>query len=99
MRFDAILITAALFYAFIPGVLVTLPPRGSHKTVLLVHAVLFALVAHVVLKFYHRYIIFREGFGNFGPTCPNGYLMDEKQVCRPVGHQTAPVNTGFRPTL
>lgn len=99
MRFDAILITAVLFYALVPGVLITLPPRGSRNTVLLVHALVFAVVAHLVLRFYHRYIIFREGFGNFGPTCPNGYMMDDKQVCRPTGRQTQQVNTGFRPTI
>jgi hypothetical protein len=34
----------ALFVAFVPGVLVTLPPRGSRKMVLLTHGLLFALV-------------------------------------------------------
>ena len=34
----------ALFVAFVPGVLVTLPPRSSRKVILLTHGVLFALV-------------------------------------------------------
>ena len=33
-----------LFVAFVPGVLVTLPPRGSRKVILLTHGILFALV-------------------------------------------------------
>lgn len=36
--------TAALFYAFVPGVLVRLPPGGSKTVVTAVHAALFALV-------------------------------------------------------
>ncbi len=34
----------ALFIAFVPGVLVTLPPRGSRNAILFTHGVLFALV-------------------------------------------------------
>lgn len=40
------LLNAVLFYAFVPGVLVTLPPGSSHQTVLVVHALLFAVVHH-----------------------------------------------------
>jgi hypothetical protein len=36
--------TAALFYAFVPGVFVRLPPGGSKTVVTAVHAALFALV-------------------------------------------------------
>ena len=36
--------TAVLFYAFVPGVLVRLPPGGSKMVVTAVHAALFALV-------------------------------------------------------
>ena len=41
---------AALFVAFVPGVLVTLPKGGAKYTVVAVHAVLFVLVWH----FTHR---------------------------------------------
>ncbi len=34
----------AIFVAFVPGVLITLPPRGSRNMVLLTHGILFALV-------------------------------------------------------
>jgi hypothetical protein len=94
MRPDSILITAILFVAFIPGVLLKL---GSGWGGLLIHGLLFAVVAHYAMRYYHRYIIFREGFGNFGPTCPNGYVLGGDQVCRPTGQQTGQVNTGFRP--
>lgn len=57
-------ITALVFIAFVPGVLVTLPKGGSRKMVLAVHGILFALTIHFVMRMYHRHIVFREGFGN-----------------------------------
>jgi hypothetical protein len=42
-----LLFHAALFYAFIPGVLVRLPPGGTTMTVNLTHAVLFAVVCRL----------------------------------------------------
>jgi len=45
-----ILFHAVLFYAFIPGVLVRLPPGGSTLTVNLTHSVLFAVVCGLVWK-------------------------------------------------
>jgi len=42
----SLLLNAVLFYAFVPGVLLSLPSGGSHETKLLVHAVLFAVVHH-----------------------------------------------------
>jgi hypothetical protein len=45
-----LLFHAVLFYAFIPGVLVRLPPGGSTFTVNVTHAVLFAVLCGVVWK-------------------------------------------------
>jgi len=45
---------AALFVAFVPGVLVTLPKGGSRMTVVAVHAVLFTLVWTLTNKFVRR---------------------------------------------
>jgi thiamine transporter ThiT len=62
-----LLLAAALFYAFLPGVLVTLPPKSSRVTVQVVHAVLFAVVLHYAMKFVKQY----EYYGNHGPAgCP-----------------------------
>ena len=69
MRIDSLLITVALFIAFIPG---------------------------VAFKLGQGWTVYREGFGNYGPTCPNGYTMQGDGVCVPAGHPTQPVNTGFR---
>ncbi len=93
MRIDSILITVALFIAFIPGVAFKL---GTGWSGLAIHGVLFAVVLHWAMKNYHRYVVYREGFGNYGPTCPNGYSMQGDGVCVPSGHATQPVNTGFR---
>jgi hypothetical protein len=46
-----LLVSALIFAAFVPGVLVTLPPGGSRTTVLVVHAVLFALLQHAVMRY------------------------------------------------
>jgi hypothetical protein len=53
---------AALFVAFVPGVLVTLPPRSSRNVVLAVHAALFVLVWHFTHKMVFRMLY--EGFQN-----------------------------------
>jgi|UniRef100_A0A6C0M1D3 hypothetical protein len=45
MQWEKILFHAVLFYAFIPGVLVRLPPGGSTLTVNVVHSLLFAVVS------------------------------------------------------
>lgn len=46
-----LLVKAALFIAFVPGVLVTLPSSTSGKwTVLVVHAVLFVLASKFIWK-------------------------------------------------
>jgi hypothetical protein len=61
---------AALFVAFVPGVLVTLPPRSSRNVVLAVHAALFV----VVWQFTNR-AVFRmlyEGFQNNVPMNNSG---------------------------
>lgn len=45
-----ILFKALLFIAFVPGVLVTLPPGGSYTTVLIVHGLLYAVVSMYIWK-------------------------------------------------
>lgn len=49
MQWLKLLVSAVVFVAFVPGVLVTLPPGGSKTTVLAVHGVLFA-VLHAVAQ-------------------------------------------------
>jgi hypothetical protein len=56
------LFVAALFFALTPGVLVSLPAKGSKMTVAATHAVLFALVYHLTNKMVFNYLYGIEGF-------------------------------------
>jgi hypothetical protein len=85
MEFVSLIISAVLFAAFVPGVLVTFPKGGSKATVLVVHAVLFSVVTSLVMMWYWG---MRENMGNYGVKCPNGYMMTPDQNCVPVGHAT-----------
>lgn len=95
MDWISAVLSALLFVAVVPGVLVTLPSRSaSRNTVLLVHAVVFTVVTSVVMRFYWQNIRgYVETFGNFGPTCPNGYAMQPDQTCVAVGHATYPASS------
>jgi len=44
------LFVVALFYVLTPGILVSLPPKGSKMVVALTHAVVFAIVYSLVHK-------------------------------------------------
>ena len=52
MEVGSFVISVLLFVAFVPGVLVRLPAKGSAATVLVVHALLFAIVASAVMRVY-----------------------------------------------
>lgn len=47
---------AVLFFVLTPGVLVSLPPRGSKLVVAATHAVVFALVYHLTKQAVYRYL-------------------------------------------
>jgi hypothetical protein len=87
------ILSVLLFTAFVPGVLLKIPKNGSPATVLVVHAVLFAIVTSLVMQFYWRNIKgVIESYGNYGPTCPNGHTLGTNQGgkpdCVPVGRAT-----------
>ena len=56
MKWLMSLFVAALFFALTPGVLVSLPPRGSRLAVAATHAVVFAVVYHFTHKAVYRYL-------------------------------------------
>jgi hypothetical protein len=85
MDLVSIVVSVILFVAFVPGVLFKLPSRSSPAVVLLTHAVLFAVATSAVMTIYWSA---RERFGNFGPSCPNGFRMTENEGCVAVGHAT-----------
>lgn len=84
------LLSALLFAAFVPGVLIRFPKTASFKTVLVVHALAFAVVTSFVMNYYWTHK--NEFFGNYGPTCPNGHAPGTNQGgqpdCVPVGQAT-----------
>jgi hypothetical protein len=102
MELVSSILSALLFAAFVPGVLLKLPKGGSPGTVLVVHAILFAAVTSLVMWFYWTKVRgYSEPFENYGGSCPNGYVPGVSKTgasdCVPVGHATYPVHTGFKP--
>jgi len=85
MELGSTIISILLFAAFVPGVVTRIPKGGSTITVLVVHAILFSITASLAMKVYWGA---RERFGNYGPTCPNGYKLTEGGDCLPVGQAT-----------
>jgi hypothetical protein len=61
MQIYMTLFIAALFYALTPGILITLPPKGSKMVVALTHAVVFAVVYGLVHKAVSL-MLYPEGF-------------------------------------
>jgi len=55
------LFVAALFYVLTPGILVTLPSKGSKAMVALTHALIFAVVFGLVHKSVWHFL-YPEGF-------------------------------------
>ena len=69
------LITAGLFWAFVPGVLFTIPVHRTKGVVMVVHALLFALSLHYAMEFYQP-----ENFANYGPAgCPKTHMPGVNQ--------------------
>jgi len=95
MDFGSVLLSTALFAAFVPGVLGQFPKGGSRTTVLATHAIAFAIAASIVMQVYHG---MRERMSNNGDRCPNGYMMgvaqNGKPDCVPVGMRTYNPSTG-----
>lgn len=91
MDLVSLLLSALIFYALVPGVLVTLPSgKSSKNTILLTHAVIFALVTSLVMRYYwHNIRGYFERFSNYGTTCPTGYMPGVSPTgvpdCVPVG--------------
>jgi hypothetical protein len=65
---------ALLFFVLTPGVLVSLPPKGSKLVVAATHAVVFTLVFHFTHKMVWNISKMYEGFQNCtdDSQCPDG---------------------------
>ena len=86
MDLTSTLITVGLFWAFVPGVLFTVPHK-SREVVLVAHALLFSLALHFLTPC-------PESFGNHGPAgCPPTHIpvkgvIDEQCVPNPGGFRS-----------
>ena len=60
MQLLMFLYTALLFFVLTPGIVLSLPPKGSKVVVALTHAVVFALVYCLTHKAVYRFVY--EGF-------------------------------------
>ena len=58
------LYAAVLFFALVPGVLLSIPRKGSKLTVAAVHALVFGLIYHFTNKLVWRLGVSLEGFSN-----------------------------------
>jgi hypothetical protein len=96
MDIISLILSTLLFYAFVPGVFGTYPRGGSKATILLTHAVAFAITTSLVMGWYWN---MRESMSNYGDRCPNGYVMGVSQDgtpdCVPVGGPTYHPITGL----
>jgi len=95
-------LSALLFVALVPGVLIRIPQHGTRGTVLVVHAILFATITTGVMSFYwHKVKGYPERFANYGASCPNGYAPGTNQGGKPdciaTGHATFDPTTGMKP--
>ena len=83
--------TALLFVVLTPGILVTLPPKGSKFIVAISHGIIFALLYHVTRKAVKRLIYKRERFQNqyvLPPVIKNGDICTT-QTCMCNGAEIA----------
>lgn len=65
------LYTAILFFVLVPGILLSLPPKGNKFVVAGVHALVFALIFHFTHKLVWRLGASLEGFEEAMATSPS----------------------------
>jgi hypothetical protein len=81
MRLTSTLYLMVLFFVLTPGVLLTLPSKGSVYLVALVHAAVFGIVYKLTHKAVYRY--FSEGFeAERGQLCITDADCHEPRKCR-----------------
>ena len=82
-----LLFSAVLFYVLSPGVLVTLPPQGTKTTVLLTHAVVFALLHKLLSGFVRQLEFFDMPDSKVPGPCPPGTTRRGNGLdCEMPGH-------------
>ena len=81
------IVLGVLFFILTPGILVTLPPKGSKVTVALTHAVVFAIIYCLTYKAVYSYLY--EGFES--PMCQDAKESgDEAKIAKECSRMMAP---------
>jgi hypothetical protein len=82
-----IIFNAVLFYVLSPGVLVRLPPKASHTTVLVTHAIVFAIVHKLLSGFVKQLEFFDMPDTKTPAECPAGTKRSANGMdCEMPGH-------------
>lgn len=72
------LYVALLFFVLTPGIVLSLPPKGSKFTVAITHAAVFALVFCLTYKMVYRLSLTMERFADAAK--PDDKKMEEKKM-------------------
>jgi hypothetical protein len=73
------LYAAILFFVLVPGVLLSIPRRGSKLTVAAVHALVFGLVYHFTHKLVWRLGVSLEGFEALEISAPKESMKEDME--------------------
>ena len=91
MRLTSALYLMALFFVLTPGVLLTLPSKGSVYLIALVHAVVFGIVYKLTHKMVYRY--FSEGF--LSNTCTTDMDCNRSMNCNKTVDPSCDINARY----
>ena len=80
-----LLFNGALFFALVPGVLVTLPSQGSRLITAFVHAVIFAILHGCLAKMVKQMEFFENPDTRVDHPCPPGSNKRPSGDCRIQG--------------
>ena len=73
------LYAAILFFVLVPGVLLSIPRRGSKLTVAAVHALVFGIIYHFTHKLVWRLGVSLEGFSAPEISAPKESMKDNME--------------------
>jgi hypothetical protein len=73
------LYAAILFFALVPGVLLSIPRKGSKYVIAAVHALVFGLIYHFTHKLVWRAGVSLEGFEAPDISAPKSDLKEESE--------------------
>jgi len=94
MRFLMSVFAAVLFFVLTPGILLSLPPKGSKITVAITHAIVFALVYGLTHQLVYSYLY--EGFVEMTDAQKAAKEAADKEAAEKAAADKAAGKLGFR---